>query len=132
VTSWSFLTSHARVLPCIARDPGARLRDLAASPGITGRSAHGIVTGLAEAGYVIRQKDGRRTAIGSWRTCRCPSPAPGNPHRRGRRPLRSPGPARIPAGRRHTPQSRNGQSATQTPAGAPAPADGSLKKVGHP
>jgi hypothetical protein len=25
VTSWSFLTSHAQVLLCIARDPGARL-----------------------------------------------------------------------------------------------------------
>ena len=57
---WGFLTSHARVLLCIAHDPGARLRDIAASLGITERSAHGIVTDLAEAGYVIRQKDGRR------------------------------------------------------------------------
>jgi hypothetical protein len=40
VTSWSFLTNHARVLLCIARDPGMRLRDLAASLGITERSAH--------------------------------------------------------------------------------------------
>jgi len=38
VTSWSFLTSHARVLLCIARDPGARLRDIAASRDITERS----------------------------------------------------------------------------------------------
>jgi DNA-binding transcriptional ArsR family regulator len=60
VESWSFLTSHARVLLCIARDPGARLRDIAASVGITERSAYGIVTDLAEAGYVIKQKDGRR------------------------------------------------------------------------
>jgi hypothetical protein len=57
---WGFLTSHARVLLCIAHDPAARLRDIAASLGITERSAHGIVTDLAEAGYVIRQKDGRR------------------------------------------------------------------------
>ena len=57
---WGFLTNHARVLLCIAHDPGARLRDIAASLGITERSAHGIVTDLAEAGYVIRQKDGRR------------------------------------------------------------------------
>jgi hypothetical protein len=34
---------------CIAHDPGARLRDIAASLGITERSAHGIVTDLAEA-----------------------------------------------------------------------------------
>ncbi len=56
----SFLTNHARVLMCIARDPGARLRDIAASLGITERSAYGIVTDLAGAGYVIKQKDGRR------------------------------------------------------------------------
>ena len=60
MASWSFLTNHARVLLCIARDPGARLRDIAASLGITERSAHSIVTDLAGAGYVIRQKDGRR------------------------------------------------------------------------
>ena len=48
------------MLLCIARDPGMRLRDLAASLGITERSAHGIVTDLAEAGYVLKQKDGRR------------------------------------------------------------------------
>ena len=60
MANWSFLTSHARVPLCIAHDPGARLRDIAASLGITERSAHGIVTDLAEAGYLIRQKDGRR------------------------------------------------------------------------
>jgi len=60
VASWSFLTNHARVLLCIARDPGARLRDIAASLGITERSAYGIVTDLAAAGYVVKQKDGRR------------------------------------------------------------------------
>jgi DNA-binding IclR family transcriptional regulator len=60
VASWSFLTSHARVLLCIAHDPGARLRDIAAGPGITDRSAYSIVTELAEAGYVVKQKDGRR------------------------------------------------------------------------
>ena len=60
MANWSFLTNHARVLLCIAHDPGARLRDIAASLGITERSAYGIVTELAEAGYVVKQKDGRR------------------------------------------------------------------------
>jgi hypothetical protein len=60
VASWSFLTNHARVLLCIAHDPGMRLREIAASLGITERSAHGIVTDLADAGYVVKQKDGRR------------------------------------------------------------------------
>jgi DNA-binding MarR family transcriptional regulator len=60
VASWSFLTTHARVLLCIAHDPGARLRDIAASLDITERSAFGILTDLAEAGYVVKEKNGRR------------------------------------------------------------------------
>ena len=49
VANWTFLTNHARVLLCIAHDPGARLRDIAASLGITERSAYGIVTDLTAA-----------------------------------------------------------------------------------
>jgi hypothetical protein len=60
VANWTFLTNHARVLLLVAYDPGVRLRDIAASVGITERSAYGIVTDLAEAGYVVKQKDGRR------------------------------------------------------------------------
>jgi DNA-binding transcriptional ArsR family regulator len=60
VGTWTFFTNHARVLICIAGDPGVRLRDLAAALGITERSAYGIVTDLAEAGYVVKEKDGRR------------------------------------------------------------------------
>jgi DNA-binding MarR family transcriptional regulator len=60
VASWSFLTTHARVLLCIAHDPGVRLRDIAASLDITERSAFGILTDLAEAGYVVKEKNGRR------------------------------------------------------------------------
>ncbi len=58
--SWSFLTNHARVLLRIAQDPGARLRDIAVAVGITERRAYGIVTDLAAAGYVVKEKDGRR------------------------------------------------------------------------
>ena len=58
--SWGFLTNHARVLLCIARDPGVRLRDIAARTGVTERTAYGIVTDLTEAGYVVKHKDGRR------------------------------------------------------------------------
>ena len=57
---WGFLTNHARVLLSIAHDPGARLRDIAAGLGITERSVHAIVADLAEAGYVVKQKAGRR------------------------------------------------------------------------
>ena len=58
--NWTFLTNHARALLCIAHDPGVRLRDIAASLDITERRAYGIVTDLARAGYVVKQKDGRR------------------------------------------------------------------------
>lgn len=57
---WTFLTNHARALLCIARDPGVRLRDIAATLGITERTAFGVVADLAEAGYVIKERDGRR------------------------------------------------------------------------
>jgi len=60
VATWTFLTNHARVLLCIAHDPGVRLRDIAASLDITERGAYGIVTDLAEAGYIVKQKNGRR------------------------------------------------------------------------
>ena len=60
MANWTFLTNHARVLLCIAHDPGVRLRDIAASLGITERSAYGIVADLAEAGYVVKEKNGRR------------------------------------------------------------------------
>jgi DNA-binding Lrp family transcriptional regulator len=58
--SWAFLTNHAQVLLCIARDPGIRLRDIADRVGITERSAYGIVLDLAEAGYIVKEKAGRR------------------------------------------------------------------------
>jgi len=61
-TSWTFLTNHARVLLCISRDPGMRLRDIASRLNITERSAYGIVLDLAEAGYIVKQKDGRRNS----------------------------------------------------------------------
>jgi DNA-binding IclR family transcriptional regulator len=58
--SWTFLSNHGRVLLYLAHDPEMRLRDIAVRMGITERSAYGIVTDLAEAGYVVKQKDGRR------------------------------------------------------------------------
>jgi DNA-binding IclR family transcriptional regulator len=60
MSEWSFLTNHARALLCIAHDPGARLRDIGATVGITERTAFGIVTDLTDAGYVVKNKDGNR------------------------------------------------------------------------
>jgi hypothetical protein len=60
MAEWSFLTSHARALVCIARDPGVRLRDIADALDVTERRAFSIVNDLTEAGYVVKGKDGRR------------------------------------------------------------------------
>jgi hypothetical protein len=48
VAGWSFLTGHARVLLCVAHDPGVRLRGIAARTGITERTTYGIGTDLTE------------------------------------------------------------------------------------
>ena len=58
--TWSFLTNHARVLLCIAQDPGIRLREIGDHVGITERTAYNIVTELAAAGYISRERSGRR------------------------------------------------------------------------
>jgi DNA-binding MarR family transcriptional regulator len=57
---WTFLTNHAHVLIHIADEPEARLRDIAASVGITERAVQRIVRELEEGGYLRRSRDGRR------------------------------------------------------------------------
>jgi len=60
MAEWTFLTNHAHVLLCVARDPGTRLRDVADHVGITERAAQRIVAELVEAGYLERRREGRR------------------------------------------------------------------------
>jgi predicted transcriptional regulator len=57
---WTFLTNHTQVLLCIDRDPGVRLRDVAAEIGITERAVQRIVRDLVEAGFLDRRRIGRR------------------------------------------------------------------------
>lgn len=57
---WTFLTNHAHVLIYVARDPGARVREIADAVGITERTAQGILTDLVDSGYLRRTKEGRR------------------------------------------------------------------------
>jgi DNA-binding Lrp family transcriptional regulator len=57
---WTFLSNHAHVLVCLARDPDIRLRDVADMVGITERSTVKIVSELESAGVVTRTKVGRR------------------------------------------------------------------------
>ncbi|MFJ6678092.1 helix-turn-helix transcriptional regulator [Microbacterium sp. NPDC091382] len=44
----------------VARDPGARVREIADAVGITERTAHGILSDLVDDGYLRREKEGRR------------------------------------------------------------------------
>jgi DNA-binding transcriptional regulator PaaX len=57
---WTFLSTHGQVLLCIAQDPGIRLRDIGEQVGITERAAHRIVGELDDAGYISRERRGRR------------------------------------------------------------------------
>ncbi|NRQ34521.1 MarR family transcriptional regulator, partial [Nonomuraea sp. NN258] len=59
-STWAFLTNHARVLLILAREPEARMRDIAEAIGITERAAQNIVTDLEHDGYVQRERQGRR------------------------------------------------------------------------
>lgn len=60
MSTWTFLTNHAHVMVCLGRDPGARIRDVADAVGITERAAQRIVAELEEAGYLEREREGRR------------------------------------------------------------------------
>jgi len=57
---WSFLTSHGQALLLIAHDPEIRLRDIAAGLKISERRAYGIVDDLTQAGYLVKERVGRR------------------------------------------------------------------------
>ncbi len=57
---WTFLTNHAHVLLAVARDPDARVHDLAAAVGISERAALMILEDLERAGYLERTRVGRR------------------------------------------------------------------------
>lgn len=57
---WTFLSNNAHVLICIARNPEARLRDIALAVDITERTAQRIINQLREAGVLNLEKAGRR------------------------------------------------------------------------
>jgi DNA-binding Lrp family transcriptional regulator len=60
VRHWTFLSNHGHVLICLAKNPDARLRDVADSVGITERAVQKIVDDLEEAGIISRERTGRR------------------------------------------------------------------------
>ena len=60
MAGWTFLTNHAHVLLCIAKDPGIRVREIATRVGITERAAQRIVGELVSEEYVEKHREGRR------------------------------------------------------------------------
>jgi Winged helix-turn-helix DNA-binding len=72
--SWSFLTNHAQVLICLAEDADIRLREVGDTVGITERAAHRIVGDLIAAGYVTRERNGRRNRYTVRRHLPLPDP----------------------------------------------------------
>jgi DNA-binding MarR family transcriptional regulator len=58
--AWTLLTGHGHVLVEIARNPDGRLRDIAAVAGITERAVQAIISDLEAAGYLTREREGRR------------------------------------------------------------------------
>ncbi len=57
---WTFLSNHGHVLVSLARDPDARMRDVAQAVGITERAVQQIVGELVVQGYLNKEKVGRR------------------------------------------------------------------------
>jgi DNA-binding Lrp family transcriptional regulator len=58
--TWTFLSNHGHVLVALARDPRARLRDLAQAVGITERAVLLILADLEAEGILERTREGRR------------------------------------------------------------------------
>ncbi len=58
--TFAFLTNHGKVVLLIAQDPQIRIRDIARLLDITERATQSIVSDLDRAGYLDRERVGRR------------------------------------------------------------------------
>ena len=58
--SWSFLTHHALVLLYVSRRPESTGLEIAQAVGVTERAVRSILGDLHAAGYLEREKNGRR------------------------------------------------------------------------
>ncbi len=59
--NWDLFTNHTKVLLCVARNPDIRVREIAAATDLTERGTHRILAQLVTAGYLSKQRHGRRT-----------------------------------------------------------------------
>ncbi len=60
MASWSFLTNHALVLLYISKYPESTGLEIALATGITERAVRKIIKDVLAAGYIEREKVGRR------------------------------------------------------------------------
>jgi predicted ArsR family transcriptional regulator len=60
VIGWTFLTNHAQVFLCVARNPGVTAREIGETVGITERAVQRILSDLEAAAYITRHRQGRR------------------------------------------------------------------------
>ena len=74
VDDWTFLSNHAHVLVCLARNSEARLRDIALDVGITERRVSSIVTDLEAEGVIRISRVGRRNTYSINRRARLRHP----------------------------------------------------------
>ncbi|HEY8600849.1 MAG TPA: helix-turn-helix domain-containing protein [Thermomicrobiales bacterium] len=56
---WTFLSNHAQVLICVARNERPTAKEIAAVVGITERAVQRLLDDLEEGGYLSRYRDGR-------------------------------------------------------------------------
>lgn len=60
MADWTFLTHHAHVLLEVAKNADATVQEIATGVGISTRSAVSILNDLEAAGYLERERRGRR------------------------------------------------------------------------
>ena len=60
MSSWTFLTNHAQVLLCIARNNQLTAKEIAGLVGITERAVQRILDDLEAGDYISRSREGRR------------------------------------------------------------------------
>ncbi|MBN19154.1 MAG: ArsR family transcriptional regulator [Chloroflexi bacterium] len=58
--AWTFITNHGLVLSYIYKHPSHTCREISDEIGITERTAHNIIIDLESAGYIIKNKEGRK------------------------------------------------------------------------
>ena len=60
MAEWTFITNHGLTLAAIAKSPRTTAREIGDAVGITERAAHKIIKDLENAGYVTKNKVGRK------------------------------------------------------------------------